>query len=72
MDKTTATLFSLGDCDPELAEKITRDIEGIVAVYIARNAHDIGARLFVEHAGTFERHALKALKNYLNQSPNIY
>ena len=71
MNKETANLMSLGECDPELEKKIIQDIERIVAIYIAREAVDIGARIISEHAVALERMALRALKNHLNNSPTI-
>jgi hypothetical protein len=72
MHDETASLLSLGDCNPELAEKIRLDIEKIVAAYIANNTNEVGARILGFHVSTLERVALRALKNHLNSVSDIY
>ncbi len=72
MNKETANLMSLGECDPELAEKIRLDIERIIANYISRNMGEVGSLLITTHQSNLERLALRALKNHLNNASNIY
>lgn len=72
MKTETATLLSLGAADPELAELIRLDIEAIVRHFIWQNATEIGAQVVGTQMHHIERAALRALRQHLNQTPNIY
>ena len=67
-----ANTMLLADHDEEMQKKIIDSIEKIVAQYIGRNMFSIGADTITQHSTHIERIALRALKNHLNNSGNIY
>lgn len=67
-----ANTMLLAEHDEEMQRKIIDSIEKIVAQYIGRNTYTIGADIVSQHSPTIERMALRALKNHLNNSGNIF
>jgi hypothetical protein len=72
MNRETASLLSLGEVDPELAEKIRIDIERIVVSYLQRNMYEISQNIVAHQQNQIERLALRGLKQHLNSASNIY
>ncbi len=72
MNKETANLMSLGECDPELEKKIISDIERVVVSYMRRELPKITEAVITQGAYNLERLALRALKNHLNRASDIY
>jgi hypothetical protein len=67
-----ANTMLLAEHDEEMQRKIIDSIEKIVAQYIGGNTLTIGADIVAQQSQIIERMALRALKNHLNNSGNIY
>ena len=72
MNEETVNLLSLGEHDEELQKKIVADVERIIEQYLAWNIANVSILLVQHQQTTIERYALRALKNHLNNSGNIY
>ncbi len=66
MNQTLANLYSLGECDPELAEKIQLDIEAVLRRHLELHSFEIAESLVRNQQANIEKIALRALKNHLN------
>ncbi len=64
MNQTLAHLYSLGECDPELAEKICLDIEAVLRRYLELHSFEIAESLVRNQQANIEKIALRAIKNH--------
>jgi hypothetical protein len=67
-----ANTVLLADHDDEVQRQVILAVELILSQYMTRNAHVIGVGIVEQQAPNIERVALRALKNHLNNSGNIY
>lgn len=72
MNPETVSLLSLGEHDAELQEKIRKDIERVVVAWVERNIHSMGYNIVRNQQDEIERLSLRALKNHLNNTVNLY